>query len=264
MYRALHPVDRGVRFGMSGRHFVCDFCAARATDLRIFNNHSATLRLLFMDTRNDLNEGNAAKPARMRRKDARPGELLKAAIAVFARTGFHSASMDEIGACAGVSKGTVYLYFGTKERLFTEAVRHGTEALLEKTELIAADEQASASSTLQRLVSTWDALAAGQSTGDVLKLLLIEASTMPVVARYTERLFERLHALVQGLVDRGIRNGEFRTCNSPMVARIILATLYSHGVGRCLTELLGGAAEDNLYTHIDLVLHGLANRQEQD
>lgn len=170
--------------------------------------------------------------------------------------------MEEIGARAGVSKGTVYLYFGTKERLFAEAVRHGTEALLEKTERIAAEEQGSAPGMLRRLVSTWDVIAAGQSTGAVLKLLLIESSTLPSVTRCTERLFERMHALVQALVERGLRDGDFRPCNSAMVARIICAALCGHALGRCSAELMRGPAEDDLYTHIELVLLGLANRKE--
>lgn len=211
---------------------------------------------------NKSSNSTDVKPSRMRRKDARPGELLDAAIAVFARTGFHAASMDEIGARAGVSKGTVYLYFGTKERLFSEAVRHGTEALLERTERIAAEEQGSAPGMLRRLVSTWDVIAAGQSTGAVLKLLLIESATLPSVTRYTERLFERMHALVQGLVERGLRDGDFRPCNSTMVARIICAALCWHALGRCSAELICGPAEEDLYSHIELVLHGLANREE--
>lgn len=211
---------------------------------------------------NKSSNNNDAKPSRRRRKDARPGELLDAAIAVFARTGFHAASMDEIGARAGVSKGTVYLYFGTKERLFAEAVRHGTEALLEKTERIAAEEQGSAPGMLRRLVSTWDVIAAGQSTGAVLKLLLMESSALPSVTRYTEKLFERMHALIQALVERGLRDGDFRPCSSTMIARIICAALYWHALGRCSAELICGPAEEDLYSHIELVLHGLANRKE--
>lgn len=215
-----------------------------------------------MAVHDDSNEDRSARPARVRRKEARPGDLLKAAIIVFARAGFHSASVDEIGALAGVSKSTVYFYFETKERLFTEAVRHGTESLFEKTGLIVADEQASAPMALQRLVSSWNVLITGQSTKAVLKLLLTDGSSLPPVARCAERFFERMHALIQSLVERGIRNGEFRACDATMVARIILATLCTHGLKRCLPEQPGAAAEPGLHMHIDLVLRGLTRRQE--
>lgn len=211
-----------------------------------------------MITSNKSSSSNDAHPVRRRRKDARPGELLDAAIAVFARTGFHAASMDEIGARAGVSKGTVYLYFGTKEHLFSEAVRHGTEALLERTERFVAEEQGSAPRMLRRLVSTWDLIAAGESTGAVLKLLLIESSALPSVAQYTEKLFEHMHALIQTLVERGLRDGDFRPCSSTLVARIICAALCWHALGRCSAELMCGPAEEDLYSHVELVLHGLA------
>lgn len=51
-------------------------------------------------------------------KEKRPAELLEKAITVFARRGYQATAMDEIAACAGVSKGMLYLYFKNKETLF--------------------------------------------------------------------------------------------------------------------------------------------------
>lgn len=218
-------------------------------------------KLLSMRAAGQPGSRDAVKPTRTRRKEARPGELLNAAIAVFARTGLHAASMEEIGARAGVSKGTVYLYYGTKERLFAQAVRHGTEVLLDAVDR-AAKGQDSAPRMLHRLVSAWDVLATGQSTGAVVKLLLIESSALPSVAECTESLFERMHASVRALVERGVRDGDFRPCNTGMVARIICAALCGHALGRCCSEMLPGAEKEDLYTHLELVLHGLSQRKK--
>src|SRR5262252_7777997 len=69
-----------------------------------------------------LTDNEAA--ARWRRsKDARPQEILEAALEVFAEKGFASARMDDIAAKAGVSKGTIYLYFESKEAVFRALVR---------------------------------------------------------------------------------------------------------------------------------------------
>src|SRR5271170_4707762 len=63
-------------------------------------------------------------PARWRRrKEARPQEILDAALAVFADKGFAAARMDDIAARAGVTKGTIYLYFDGKEAVFKTLVR---------------------------------------------------------------------------------------------------------------------------------------------
>lgn len=62
-------------------------------------------------------------PRWRRRKTARPGEIVAAALDVFAEKGFAAAKLDEIAARAGVSKGALYLYFETKEELFRAVVR---------------------------------------------------------------------------------------------------------------------------------------------
>src|ERR1051325_8300417 len=58
-----------------------------------------------------------------RRKRARPQEILDAALAVFAEKGFTATRMDDIAVRAGVTKGTIYLYFPSKEDVFKSLVR---------------------------------------------------------------------------------------------------------------------------------------------
>src|SRR5688500_16252429 len=58
-----------------------------------------------------------------RRKDARPQEILNAALRVFAKKGFAAARIDDIAAEAGIAKGTVYLYFDSKEAMFKGLLR---------------------------------------------------------------------------------------------------------------------------------------------
>jgi AcrR family transcriptional regulator len=58
-----------------------------------------------------------------RRKDARPAEILDAALAVFAQKGFAATKLDDIAAKAGITKGTIYLYFDSKQALFEALAR---------------------------------------------------------------------------------------------------------------------------------------------
>ena len=67
-----------------------------------------------------------ARPRWERRKEARPAELLAAALDLFVEKGFAGTRLDDVAARAGVSKGTLYLYFENKEDLFKEVVRHST------------------------------------------------------------------------------------------------------------------------------------------
>src|ERR1700743_2140272 len=65
-----------------------------------------------------------------RRKQARPGEILDAALKVFAEKGFAAARMDDIARRAGVTKGTIYLYFPGKEDVFKQLVREAVGGTL--------------------------------------------------------------------------------------------------------------------------------------
>src|SRR4249920_3188746 len=65
------------------------------------------------------------EPRWERRKDARPGELASAALELFVERGFAATRLDDVAKRAGVSKGTLYLYFDSKDDLFKAVVREG-------------------------------------------------------------------------------------------------------------------------------------------
>src|SRR3954467_1376458 len=67
--------------------------------------------------------GEEISAKRERRKGARPGELLDAALDLFVEKGFAATRSEEVAARAGVSKGTLFLYFPSKEELFKAVVR---------------------------------------------------------------------------------------------------------------------------------------------
>src|SRR6201995_783879 len=78
-----------------------------------------------------MNETQTASSARWtRRKQARPTEILDAALSVFAEKGYAGTRMDEIARRAGVTKGTIYLYFESKEAVFKSLVRESIGATL--------------------------------------------------------------------------------------------------------------------------------------
>ena len=67
---------------------------------------------------------DATEPQRRsRRKNARPGELLAAALDLFVEKGYAATRVEEVASRAGVSKGTLFLYFASKEELFKAVVR---------------------------------------------------------------------------------------------------------------------------------------------
>jgi AcrR family transcriptional regulator len=71
---------------------------------------------------------------RQRRKEARPAELAAAALSLFIEKGFAATRLDEVAARAGVSKGTLYLYFDSKDALFKAVIEEGVVPLFEEFE----------------------------------------------------------------------------------------------------------------------------------
>src|SRR5689334_18011759 len=89
-----------------------------------------------------------------RRKEARPAEILQAALACFKERGFAATRLEDVAARAGVTKGTIYLYYPGKEELFKAVVRGELVPNIERMEA-ALDEPGPAAPLLERLFTTW-------------------------------------------------------------------------------------------------------------
>src|SRR5512145_278407 len=89
---------------------------------------------------------------RRRRKDARPAELTAAALDLFVEKGFAATRLDDVAARAGVSKGTLYLYFDSKEALFKAVVEDGIVPLFAAAEQQIADYQGGSADLLRHLL----------------------------------------------------------------------------------------------------------------
>jgi AcrR family transcriptional regulator len=146
-----------------------------------------------------------------RRKDARPSELTAAALALFVDKGFAATRLDDVAARAGVSKGTLYLYFSSKEALFKAVIEDGMVAALAAAEERLAGFQGSAADLLHELLLGWWQQIGRTAMAGVTKLIISESRNFPEVAQYYhERVITRGRALLRHALERGIAGGEFR------------------------------------------------------
>jgi AcrR family transcriptional regulator len=211
---------------------------------------------------------NATMPAcppeptmpRQRRKEARPAELIEAAIAVFGEKGFAAARLDEIARRAGAAKGTPYLYFAGKEELFKAAIREALVSRIALGERAASEFDGPAEVLLRRLVESWQAFDRSQF-GGILKLLVAEAGNFPDLARYyLDEVALRGRRLIAAILQRGIERGEFRPVDVTATAMVIGAPLgflaiWERSIGRL--EETPVAPEDYIAAYLDLVIAGL-------
>jgi AcrR family transcriptional regulator len=200
-------------------------------------------------------------PARWRRrKQARPGEILAAALACFKERGFAGTRLEDVAARAGVTKGTIYLYYSSKEELFKSIVRGELVPNLEHLEAALA-EPGPASALLERLVSFWAQTVAPSPLSIIPKIVIAEAGNFPELARFfLETGPHRMLRLIASVLRRGIARGEFRPVDVEhvvycVIAPMVFSVLWQHSLGPHDDRPLDVQAVCR--AHLDLLLHGL-------
>jgi len=208
----------------------------------------------------------APTPTRQRRKEARPQELLDAALALFVEKGFAATRSEEVAARAGVSKGTLYLYYPSKEELFKAVVRHNLSTLIAEGAQIAGQFEGSTAELLALLLRTWWERVGSQPASGIFKIMIAEVRNFPEIAQfYVDEVIIPAHKLLGGAVERGVGRGEFRKLPiddvvHALVAPMIFMSLHEHSFGCCPVRGHDYSPESVLTTQIDLVLKGLEVR----
>src|SRR5256712_2127777 len=167
-----------------------------------------------------------AKPRWQRRKDARPAELVAAALEVFVEKGFAATKLADVARRAGVTKGTVYLYFDSKEALFKAVVRETIVPVIAQGEALARSFTGSARELVERLVREYWRLVGETALAGIPKLMMAEAATFPELTRfYYDEVVARGHRLMAGVIERGVKNGEFRPVDVMLAPKLAMSPL---------------------------------------
>ncbi len=205
----------------------------------------------------------AHRPAtpRRRRKDARPAELLAAALDLFVEKGFAATRLEDVAARAGVAKGTLYLYFDNKEALFRAVVEQGIVPLFVAVESEIADYRGSAADLLIALLSRWQRDVGQTPLAGLYKLIIAEANNFPELARYyNDAVIARGRALLGEVLRHGIASGEFRAVDDvdsaidAIIAPLLMLFVWRFSLAHCARAV---DPEAMLRTHFELLMHGL-------
>lgn len=212
---------------------------------------------------------SVVKQQRQRRKEARPQELLQAALELFVEKGFAATRIDEVAQRAGVSKGTLYLYYPSKEDLFKAVVRHNLSSLIEEGQQMLGAFEGSSAELLRCLMQAWWTRVGDTAAAGIHKVVLAEVRNFPELAQfYTDEVIIPADQLFSTAVQRGVDSGEFRALPLHEVAHALIAPLifmavHRHSFGCCPVH--GSLQVDPiamLNTQLDLVLRGLEVRPE--
>lgn len=171
-----------------------------------------------------------------RRKDARPAEIIDAAIELFTEKGYAATRLDDIAKCAGIAKATLYLYFDNKEDIFRAAANHAFESNLDA--IRAADSAPSTSlrERLPALLLGLTGVAVENRFPAIFRMVISESHLFPDLARIwhddvASRILDLITAIVAQAQTQGeVRDGDPRlfafSITGPLLAGMLFREVY--------------------------------------
>lgn len=215
-----------------------------------------------MGSSRTIESRDAARPKRWeRRRDARPGEIVEAALACFNERGFAATKLDDVAKRAGVTKGTVYLYFAGKEDLFKAAVRQSLMPRIDHLLAESAAEPDDPARTIRRFMLTFVEEVLPTPAGIIPRLIISEAKNFPELARfYHDEVISRVRSILTDLVRRGVAAGQFRAVDPNLVFFSIVSPMLIAALWRQTFEPHEAHPLDvsaMIESHLDLMFRGL-------
>lgn len=195
-------------------------------------------------------------------KDERRQVLLKAALDEFFERGFAAARMDDIARRAGLSKGALYLYFDSKEALFTALIETVAVPNVERVEEAIAAAP-SVEVAVKALMTFAPMLIQESPLPRVAKVLLADAGAFPeITTRYRRDVIERLLAAITALLERGNASGEIAVGDPKLAARLVVAPVVLSAIWHVVFETEAEARVDHqalFALHGQMLLRGLSH-----
>ena len=202
-----------------------------------------------------------------RRKDERPGEIVAAALEVFAEKGFALAKLDEVARRAGVSKGALYLYFDTKEDLFRAVVREAISPNIEGMRAMAAAYDGPFAELAPLLLERLVAVADNSTLPAVARMVIAESRTFPDLARtWHDSVVSQAVGVIADLIARAQARGEIRPGRPRFYAFSLIGPMLMGFLWRETFQPIGAEPIDLAglaRQHVDTVLNGMIARGDE-
>ena len=202
---------------------------------------------------------DAPAPKFRRRADARPDEILDAALAVFTEKGFDAARVDDIATRAGLSKGAVYLYFDSKDALLKGLIEREVAPAAHRLRALAEASGDDVRATLTLLVTVATQLLNDPGIFATPKLVLSVAARFPEIGDYyRKRVIDEAIGAISALHMKGVASGVFRQADSDTVARMVMGPLLVYAMRK---HVLGAKDKsppgEHAKAHLEILFNGL-------
>lgn len=202
------------------------------------------------------------KPKFRRRAEARPDEVLDAALALFIERGYEATRVDDIAKRAGISKGAVYLYFQSKQAVLEGLIQRAVSPIAENVVGLASTFEGDPKVLLTNVLRLVGRRLGDPATFNIPKIVMREAIIVPEIGdMYRHAVLDRVLPVMIGLIQKGMDDGYLRQLDAEMTARSIIGPIMVHLL---LSEVMGvrpeaGLSLDRLIeNHLDILFNGLS------
>jgi AcrR family transcriptional regulator len=206
------------------------------------------------------------QPRWVRRKDERAPEILGAALACFSEKGFAATRMEDIARRAGISKGTIYLYFESKEAVFKALAQRVVGSRMGEIAVLLQDFQGPTPDLLRLVLGKVGSIVSSGDVAVLPRMVLAEAGNFPELAEHWRReVVDRGLALWEAIIRRGQARGEFRDIEPAHAARLCIAPMIIVALWRSIFGRFDETPYDTqglIDAHIDVLLRGLSAEQQ--
>ena len=204
----------------------------------------------------------AAPPSGKEPKNERVREILAAALEEFFQQGFAAARLDAIAERAGIGKGTIYLYFDSKETLFEEAARSVVLPVINRIETVALAPHGSAAMVLRAMIMTFYREVVATERRRLLRLLIAEGPRFPrLLLFYHTEVLTRGMTAIRHVLRYGVERGEFAATAAVDYPQTIIGPAMVGAIWKMLFDDIEPIDLERLCdAHLDVILHGLLSR----
>ena len=198
------------------------------------------------------------KLTRAEQKIQRPLQILDAAFEEFTKRGFTATRVEDIADRVGVTKGTVYVYFETKEALFEAMIKHASEPFQQAFKAYARKSNDPVEALRLLLEFLFDALVDDRRMRELFRLIVAEGAKFPdLIDKHHEVMMIPVFARIDAILDEGVAQKRFRA-NPPELAKVVMSPMVGTLVFRLLFDDRRSLDRQAvLKVHLDLLMRGL-------
>jgi AcrR family transcriptional regulator len=202
------------------------------------------------------------KAQKQRRAPAeRPKEILEAAMELFVEKGFAGTRLDDVAERAGLSKAAIYLYFDDKLALFQGVIRQVVISKFDAIEGMVAAHRGPVAALIPAMLQFMASRIEETPLASIAKLVIAESRAFPEIGRfYLKEVIGRGIPMFEGLIRRGIAQGDFRDVDPVLTVRSIVGPMLLAILWKTVFEPIGAEKLDVRALarhHADLMLHAL-------